>query len=295
MQKVLVAGATGYLGKFVVQEFSRRGYWIRALARNPRKLEQTGPFLEPAVTDRVNEVFIGQVTRPETLQGLCDDIDIVFSSIGITRQKDKLTFQDVDYQGNRNILDIALSKSVKKFIYVSVFNAHLFEYLEIVKAHEDFVKDLQDCGLDYAVIRPTGYFSDMSEFLKMAKSGRVYLIGNGENRINPMHGADLAKVCVDAVTGTEREVPVGGPVTYSVNEIAKLAFSVLEKKPKITRISPWLAKLAVRLIRPFNKQTSQLVEFFVTAGQSDGVAPATGTQTLGSYYEELALQWRKEK
>ena len=295
MQKVLVAGATGYLGRFVVQEFSRRGYWVRALARNPEKLEQTGPFLEPALTDRVNEVFIGQVTRPETLQGLCDDIDIVFSSIGITRQKDKLTFRDVDYQGNRNILDIALSKSVKKFIYVSVFNAHLFEYLEIVKAHEDFVRDLQDCGLDYAVIRPTGYFSDMSEFLKMAKSGRVYLIGNGENRINPIHGADLAKVCVDAVTGTEREVPVGGPVTYSVNEIAELAFSVLKKKPKITRIPPWLAKLAVRVVRPFNKQASQLVEFFVTAGQSDGVAPTTGTQTLGSYYEELASQWRKEK
>ena len=54
-------------------------------------------------------------------------------------------------------------------------------------------------GLDYAVIRPTGYFSDMSENLKMAKSGRVYLIGDGYHKINPIHGADLAKVCVDAV------------------------------------------------------------------------------------------------
>lgn len=295
MQKILVAGATGYLGKFVVQEFSRRGYWVRVLARNPGKLEQAGSFLEPVVTGRVNEVFIGQVTRPETLHGLCDDIDIVFSSIGITRQKDKLTFRDVDYQGNKNILDIALGKSVKKFIYVSVVNARLFEYLEIVKAHEDFVRDLQNCGLDYTVIRPTGYFSDMSEFLKMAKSGRVYLIGKGENRINPIHGADLAKVCVDAVTGKQHEIPVGGPVTYGVNEIAELAFSTLERKPKITRIPPWLAKITARALRPFNKQMSQLVEFFVTAGQYDGVAPATGTQTLGSYYEELASQWLKEK
>ena len=45
-----------------------------------------------------------------------------------------------------------------------VFNAHLFEYLEIVKAHEDFVRDLQDTKLDHTIIRPTGYFSDMSEF-----------------------------------------------------------------------------------------------------------------------------------
>ncbi|MEA3296606.1 MAG: SDR family oxidoreductase [candidate division Zixibacteria bacterium] len=288
MQKVLVAGATGYLGRFVVQEFNRRGYWVRALARSPRKLEETGPFQEPAIIDQVSEVFTGQVTEPETLQGLCDDIDIVFSSVGITRQKDKLTYRDVDYQGNRNILDIALTKPVKKFIYVSVFNAHMFKNLAILKAHEDFVRDLQDCGLDYAIIRPTGYFSDMTEFLTMAKSGQVYLIGNGENKINPVHGADLAKVCVDAVTDKEHEIPVGGPVTYRMGEIAGLAFSALGKKPKVTRIPLWVAKLAVRLIRPFNKQLSDLADFFLVAGKGDGVAPATGRHTLDSYYRELA-------
>jgi len=86
MQKVLVAGATGYFGRFVVQEFKKRDYWVRALARNPQKLEKTGPFLEPAVKDQTDEVFVGEVTKPETLRGLCDGIDIIFSSIGITRQ-----------------------------------------------------------------------------------------------------------------------------------------------------------------------------------------------------------------
>lgn len=295
MQKVLVAGSTGYLGKFVVKEFKERGYWVRALARNPNKLEQTGPFLEPAVIDLVDEVFIGQVTRPETLHGLCDDIDIVFSSIGITRQRDKLTYRDIDYQGNLNILNIALGKSVKKFIYVSVFNAHMFKHLEIIKAHEDFVRVLQDCGLDSAVIRPTGYFSDMTEFLKMAKSGRVYLIGDGKNRINPIHGADLAKVCVDAVTSKEHEISVGGPVTYRDKDVAELAFSTLGKRAKITRIPLMLAKLVVRMIRPFNKQMSDLVEFFVTAAQNDGVAPVKGGHTLESFYQEMAYRWIGDK
>jgi len=294
MLRVLIAGSTGYLGKFVVREFKKRGYWVRALARNPKKLEQIGPFLEPAVMGQIDEIFVGEVAKPETLHGLCDGIDIVFSSIGITRQKDKLTYRDVDYQGNKNILDIALTKSVKKFIYVSVFNAHMFEYLEIVKAHEDFVRDLQDSGLEYAIIRPTGYFSDMSESLKMAKSGRVYMIGDGENRINPIHGADLAAVCVDAVTGKEHEIPVGGPVIYSLKEIAELAFATFGKNPKITLIPPWLARLATRVIRPFNKQMSDLAEFFIAAGQGDGVAPAIGRHTLGSYYQELASRWLKE-
>ena len=291
----MVAGATGYLGRFVVREFTKRGYWVRALSRNPVKLEQTGPYLEPAVLDQTNEVFIGQATKPVSLHHLCDDIDIVFSSIGITVQKDKLTFRDVDYQGNKNILNIARAKSVRKFIYVSVFNAHTYEHLEIIKAHEDFVRELKESGLDYAVIRPTGFFKDMSEFLRMAKSGRVYLIGNGKNKINPIHGADLAKVCVDAVTGKEHEIPVGGPVIYSTKEIAELAFSILGKKPKITRIPPWLAKSAVIAIRPFNKQMSDLAEFFIVASQSDGVAPATGSYTLDDYYQELASKWLKEK
>ena len=286
MQRVLVAGSTGYLGRFVTREFKERGYWVRALVRNPQKLERTGPFLEPVV--KVDEVFVGEVTRPETLQQLCENIDIVFSSIGITRQKDKLTYRDVDYQGNKNILDIALEKQVKKFIYVSVFNAHLYGYLEIVKAHEDFIKDLQGSGLNFAIIRPTGYFSDMSEFLRMAKSGRAFLLGNGKNRINPIHGADLAKVCVDASISSDCEISVGGPVTYTVQEIAELAFSTLGKTPKIMRVPLWLAQAAVKAIRPFNRQMSDLVDFFVAAGQGDGVAPTIGEHTLVNYYKELA-------
>jgi uncharacterized protein YbjT (DUF2867 family) len=83
--KVLVAGSTGYLGRFVVREFKRRGHWVHALARNPERLAEPGPFLAPAVRDQIDDLFVGEVTRPETLAGLCDGIDVVFSSVGLTR------------------------------------------------------------------------------------------------------------------------------------------------------------------------------------------------------------------
>ncbi len=290
MKKVLIAGSTGYLGKHVVKEFKKRGYFVRALARNPQKLKETGPFLEPAVIEQVDEIFIGDVTKPETLKEICNGIDIVFSSVGITRQKGKLTFRDVDYQGNKNILDIAAQKSVEKFIFVSIFNAHLFRNIEIVKCREDFVRELKNSGINYAVIRPTGYFSDISEFLRMAKSGRVYLIGSGKNKINPIHGADLAKICVDTVANDKNEISVGGPNTYTTEEIAEIAFSVLGKKPKITRTPAWLVNFGVKIIRPFNKQKSDLIEFIVTTQQNDMVAPATGGHTLRSYFEKLNME-----
>ena len=47
----------------------------------------------------------------------------------------------------------------------------------------------------------------------------------------------------------------------------------------------------MKAIRPFNRQMSDLADFFVAAGQDDGVAPATGGHTLADYYQELASQW----
>jgi uncharacterized protein YbjT (DUF2867 family) len=294
MQKVLVAGATGYLGKFVVQEFKRQGYWVRALVRERslHKLEEIGPFLEPAVKGQIDEVFVGEVTKPETLHRLCDGTDIVFSSIGITRQRDGVGFMDVDYQGNKNILDLAVDASVKKFIFVSVIKAPVIE--DLVRPRELFVEELENSGLDHTIIRPTGFFSDMSEVLKMANSGRVYLIGEGKNRINPIHGADLAKVCVDAVGSEQHEIPVGGPVTYTHTEIGELAFSVLGKAPKITRIPAGLVNLVVKLIRPFSEHYYTLAEFFATAMQVDLVAPEAGTHTLKEFYEEFSRELLEE-
>jgi uncharacterized protein YbjT (DUF2867 family) len=86
----------------------------------------------------------------------------------------------VDYQGNKNFLDRALEAGVRKFIYVSVYNAQLMEHLAIIKAHEDFVRMLQASGLPHTIIRPTGYFSDIGEYFQMAQSGRAYLFGDGK-------------------------------------------------------------------------------------------------------------------
>ena len=288
MKKVLVAGGTGYLGKYVIQEFHRQGFWVRALSRNEKKLAEVGPFAEPAVTNVIDEVFIGEVTRPETLAGLCEDIDIVFSSIGLTRQKDGLTFRDVDYQGNKNILDQAQKEGVQQFIYISVLNAHLMEHLAIVKAHEDFVRVLRTSRIPSTIVRPTGYFSDISEYFKMAKSGRVYLIGNGNNRLNPIHGADLAKVCVDAVDNLNIEISVGGPSIFTQRGIAELAFSALGKSPKISTIPLGPAKAAIRLMHPFSRHTADLFEFFITGAEQDMVAPQYGHRTLSAYFRQLA-------
>jgi uncharacterized protein YbjT (DUF2867 family) len=279
MKRILVAGATGYLGRYLVKVFSEHGYQVRALARDPKKLDN--------LNDHNVEIFEGEVTKQETLKGICDDIGVVISTIGITRQKDNLTYMDVDYQGNKNLLDLAVETKVTKFVYVSVLNAHLMKDLKIIQAKERFVDDLKQSGLAYAIIRPTGFFSDMLEFFEMAKKGRIYLFGSGENKINPIHGNDLAEVCVNAIDQTEKEIGVGGPTVYTYRGIAELAFSILNKYAKISTLPIWIKDLTLFLLRTFtSSKTYGPLEFLMTALTVDGIGTSYGKEELKDFFEQ---------
>ncbi len=279
-KRVLVVGATGYLGKFLVRELKGQGYWIRALARDNRKIEPIRQY--------VDETFLGEATKPETIKGICKDIDIVLSSLGITKQKDGLTYMDVDYQGNKNILNDALSGNVKKFMYISVFNSDNLRHLAIVKAKERFVQELIEADIAHIIVRPNGFFSDITEIFNMAKRGRVYLFGNGEYRANPIHGADLAKACVERLGSNAGELDIGGPEILTQNEIASQAFDVLGKAPKITYIPLWIRNLTVKLARIFTSvKTYGPIEFFMTVLAMDMVAPTYGRHTIKEYFKEI--------
>ena len=287
-KRVLVAGATGYVGKYVVKAFKQAGYRVRVLSRSRERLFEAGPFTAPALTDAdFDEVFIGEVTRPETLDGMLDDIDILFSSIGISRQRDGLTFEQVDYQCNKNLIDLCQDSSVQQFVYVSMQGAENIMQLAITQAHERVVDELKASGLDYRVIRPCGFFSDMGVLYDMAKKGRSFLVGKGENLMNPIHGADIARVCVESLSSPEREIEAGGPDIMTQRQAAALAFEVVGKPVKISVIPMWLARGLARFIALLSKQFGDLAEFIVTAGEIDGVGPQVGTITLRSYFESL--------
>ncbi len=288
IKKVLVAGASGYLGRYAVKEFKERGYQVRALVRDPEKIKTPGAHGEPAIHDIVDEVVIGDVTAPESITGICKEIDIVFSALGLTAPHPEHTSNDVDYLGNKRILDQAVSENVSRFIYVSVFNQDKMADIPSIKAHELFVAALKQSGISWAVIRPNGYFSDMGRFFSMAQSGHIFMIGEGEKKINPVHGADLAKVCVDAVEGDCREIPVGGPDIYTFKETMEMAFNACGKTAWITPLPFWLAEGGLMVTGLFNRNLADLFSFAVEALKFDHLAPSYGTRHLKDFFAELA-------
>ena len=278
-KSLLVAGATGYLGGYAAREFKSRGFWVRTLARSPEKL---GGLLK-----EVDEAVTGQVTDSTSIRGCCDCVDIVFSSIGITHQKDGLTYMDVDHQGNVNLLREAQRVGVSRFIYVSVFNADIMGHLQVVRAKLLFEKELKASGLDYTIIRPNGFFSDMVDFLRMAQRGRGYVFGSGEYRINPIHGRDLAAVCADAALSSTHEIDVGGPEVFTHNEILALAFDACSKPVKIRQIPIWLRNIALTGAKKLMPaRLSGPLEFFMTVMAMDMVAPKTGKCRLARFFSE---------
>lgn len=219
MKKILIAGATGYLGSHILNELKQRQYFVRAIARNPEKLKK--------ITANVDELIEAEITKPQTILSCCTGIDTVISSVGITRQKDGLIYMDVDYQANLNLLHEAIKSGVKRFIYVFIFNAEKIQGLKIIQAKQKFVEALKNSGMNYCLINPTGFFSDMSEFLDIARKGKVYLFGKGDCKINPIDGRDLAKVCVKAIESGEHEINVGGPEIFTYAQIAQTASKIL--------------------------------------------------------------------
>lgn len=283
-KKVLVAGATGYLGQYLVIELKNRGFWVRVLIR---KESQKNKFQD------VDDFFIGQITEPDSIKGITNNIDWVFSSVGITRQKDGITYMDVDYQGNSNLLKEALKNEVEAFQYISAINGDRLRHLKIFEAKEKFVDELKSSGMHYCVLRPNGFFSDMKDFLNMAKAGRVYLFGDGNMKLNPVHGEDLAKVCVDKMISGVEEETVGGIDILTQNELAELALKAWQKPVKISHLPDWTRRFVIWLLRTFtSSKTYGPIEFFLTAMAFDNIANQYGTNRLEDFFKSEAEKMR---
>lgn len=281
MKRVLIAGATGYLGRYLCAEYLARGWHVTALVRN-----------KSTAADIMADALIeAQATWPESLDGVMTDIDLVVSALGITRQADGVGYWDVDYQANVNLLDEALRSGVHHFAFIHVLNADRMENVPLVAAKSAFVRKLQQASIQSTVIAPTGYFSDMGDILAMAKKGRVWLFGKGTLRINPIHGADLAAATFNAITDNVAWCDVGGPDTFTQNEIAELCFDVLDTPVRITHLPDVLRRILLRGLPWLTpRKISGPAQFFLSALAMNMTAPPSGSHRLATHFQSIATE-----
>jgi nucleoside-diphosphate-sugar epimerase len=127
----------------------------------------------------------------------------------------------------------------------------------------------------------------MRDFLDMAKGGKVYLFGDGNFKLNPISGKDLAKVCVDKMESDRNEFTVGGPDMLTQNEIAEIALEAWGKPKKISHLPDWIRKFTIWSMRLFtSSKTYGPIEFFMTAMSFDNIAEKYGEDHLKDFFRE---------
>lgn len=290
IRRVVVAGATGYLGRHLVAALAGAGYDVRALVRDPSALGRRGHALAPRADTFVSDVRVADVTDPTTLTGTLAGADAVLSCVGHTGTGGAAAWRAVDGIGNRNLLHEALRAGVDRFLYVSLFGAEHIRDVPMVRAHEAFAATLRTADIRSVVVRPTGFYSDMGAVLRQARSGWMPLIGRGDRRLNPIHGQDLAAACVAALDGGDSEVEIGGPEVFSHREIATLAFEVVHRTPRIVSVPTPVVRATLAVLRPFAPGSVALWHFFVSGAEHDLVAPPYGRKTLRAHFEALAAR-----
>jgi uncharacterized protein YbjT (DUF2867 family) len=282
---IVVAGATGYLGRHLVAALSQKGYWVRGIVRSRARAEQPGPFGAPSLAGHVDEWLEGEVTDPEFLRGACRGAHRVVSALGVTRQK--ASPWDIDYLANLRLLEDAERESVGSFLYVNVMNAWSGRSL-IKRSKAAFAEALTRSPLAHQVINPSAYFSDLAGMLQMARTRLTFLPPDLGVRIAPIHGADLARFCVERVGHASGSWDVGGPDVLTYREIAQLASAALGKRCVTVTIPMGAVRAAVWVAIRLGERPANLAQFFAEGSTQDAIGERYGDHHIDAYFRELA-------
>lgn len=280
--RLLLAGASGSVGFEVLQGLQGKDFDLVTFSRNPKRSNK--------LKSLASEVRLGDIRKPATLEGLCDNIDVVFSCLGASvglHLGQPSSFHSVDYQGNLNLLQEAQRAGCRRFVYVSVHLGESYNHTEYIKAHERFVDALKQSGMSYTIIRPAGIFSALAEFIPLARLGIVPLIGDGSAKSNPVHPADVAQACMEHLLEGPEEVSVGGPEVLTRREIVEHAFRAVGKKPRMIPVPAFLYRMGSIIMRPFHPRLGQMLQFAEAVSTHDVFAPEVGTQRLVDYFASL--------
>jgi nucleoside-diphosphate-sugar epimerase len=113
--RYLITGATGFIGPHLIKKITSQGHFCRCLVRDPKKLE----------TDAAGDIdiFIGDISRPETLEGIADQIDCVLHLATLGHMSNfsvpEEMFESVNVAGTRNVMNQAIRSGVKRIVHCS--------------------------------------------------------------------------------------------------------------------------------------------------------------------------------
>ncbi len=188
--KAFVAGATGQTGRRIVAELVKREIPVRALVRDLAQARQ----ILPAEA----ELVVGDVLQPDSLRAAIGDSTVLISATGAAPSFDPTGPYKVDYEGTKNLVELAKASGIQQFVMVSslcvsqFFHPLNLFWLILVwkKRAEEY---LQASGLSYTIVRPGG--------LKNEDNADVIVMSSADSLFEgSIPRTKVAEVCVEALT-----------------------------------------------------------------------------------------------
>ncbi len=158
---VAVTGATGFVGRHLVAELTRRGHAVRALVHTPSSAD-TLPISGVTIVE-------GSVFDRAAMARLAKDADVLIHLIGIRREKGEQTFERMHVEATRRAIDAARDAGVTRFIQMSALGADPDGKSPYQRTKFAGEKAVRASDLDWTIFRPSLIHGPDGEFVQMVK------------------------------------------------------------------------------------------------------------------------------
>lgn len=251
--RVLVTGASGFVGNEVVRELLARGHAVKALVRphSQKKLKDR---------DRV-EVVLGDCLHPEVLHDAARGCDAIIHLVGIIREFPGrgITFERVHVEATKNVVDAAQAAGVRRYLHMSALGARPepADPYHVTNFRAD--RYVLQSGLAFTIFRPSVIYGPGDQSINLfARHIRRLpffpVVGDGNYRLQPVPVWTVAQAFARALERpyTENKIyDVGGPEALTFNQIIDAIAAVLNRKVAKIHQPLWCMRVAAGLCGRF--------------------------------------------
>lgn len=258
-RRVLLTGATGFVGGHVLRELLSAGYAPVCLVRDQQRFEDQTSNL----TGHVITTVQGSLGSPSALAEAAGQSDMAIHLVGIIMQRGHNTFSRVHYEGTRNVVDACNKAGIRRYVHMSALGTRpnaVSKYHQTKYMAEQYVKK---SGLHWTIMRPSIIHGPNGEFMELLKTFACGLLppvmpyfGDGSHRLQPADVRDVAECFVRALStdaAVHKVFDLGGPRSYSWKELYRLCQRIMpgakKWKPIIGQPVPVAKALAATVMK----------------------------------------------